>query len=100
MLVLIVLLASLVVFVFVVTMGGSGHVVPSRVYMEYKLDDYSGWIQRRVESSHKWNRIKGCLSSTSTCAQLNQTYQVAMDFFNAWITPLEVSAKEQTYICS
>ena len=92
MFILIILLASLVVFMFVVTSGGSGHIVPNRVYREYKLEDYSGWMRRRVESSRKWNRIKACLSSTSTCAELNQTYRFAMDFFNARITPLQVSA--------
>lgn len=100
MLILIVLLASLILFVFAVTSGGSGHPVPSRVYREYKLEDYSVWMRRRVESSYKWNRIKACLGASSTCAQLNQTYQSAMDFFSARISPLEVSANAFRQILS
>ncbi|KAJ7003631.1 hypothetical protein NC653_008746 [Populus alba x Populus x berolinensis] len=66
-----------------------GHRVPSRAYLEYRLDDFSGWLRRRVHSSYKWNRIRGCLSSSNTCAELNQSYHMAQDFFNAHISPLQ-----------
>ncbi|KAF6136055.1 hypothetical protein GIB67_000459 [Kingdonia uniflora] len=89
MLILIVLLASLVIFVYMVTMRGSGHVAPSRSYLEYRLDDFSGWLRRRVRSSYKWDRIRNCLSSTSMCAGLNQSYRSAQDFFDARISPLQ-----------
>ncbi|XP_023552937.1 protein TORNADO 2 [Cucurbita pepo subsp. pepo] len=89
MLVLIILLGSLVLFVFSVTMRGSGHTEPSRAYLEYHLDDFSLWLQRRVRSSHKWERIRTCLSSTTTCAELNQNYRLPQDFFNAHISPLQ-----------
>lgn len=90
MLVLIILLACLVVFVYMVTVRGSGHLEPSRNYLEYRLDDYSGWLRRRVKSSYKWDRIRNCLSSTTLCAELNQSYRMAQDFFNAHLTPLQV----------
>ncbi|KAK9188100.1 hypothetical protein WN944_019499 [Citrus x changshan-huyou] len=90
MLILIILLACLVVFIYMVTSKGSGHLPPSRAYLEYRLDDYSGWLRRRVRSSYKWDRIKSCLSSTQMCAELNQSYTMAQDFFNAHdITPLQ-----------
>ncbi|MQL84124.1 hypothetical protein Taro_016618 [Colocasia esculenta] len=89
MLVLILLLACLVIFVYVVTNSGSGHLAPSRAYLEYRLEDYSGWLRRRVQGSHKWERIRSCLSSTSTCSELNQTYRTAQDFFYAPISPLQ-----------
>ncbi|CAI0408887.1 unnamed protein product [Linum tenue] len=91
MLILIVLLASLVVFVFLVTDKGSGHPAPSRAYSEYHLDDFSGFLRRRVRSPFKWDGIRGCLSSTNMCAELNQSYRMAQDFFNARITPLQQS---------
>lgn len=92
MLVLIILLGCLVVFVYMVTIRGSGHVEPSRAYLEYKTDDFSGWLKRRVRSSYKWDRIRGCLSSTSLCSELNQSYRMAQDFFNAHLTPLQVNS--------
>lgn len=91
MLILIVLLACLVVVIYMVTMRGSGHLEPSRSYLEYHLDDYSGWLRRRVRAPFKWDRIRACLSSTHMCAELNQSYRMAQDFFNAHITPLQVN---------
>ncbi|KAK8634195.1 hypothetical protein V6N13_015023 [Hibiscus sabdariffa] len=89
MLILIVLLACLVVFIYMVTMRGSGHLEPSRAYLEYHLEDFSGWLQRRVRSSFKWERIKLCLSSTDMCSQMNQSYTMAIDFFSSHLTPIE-----------
>lgn len=89
MLVLILLLASLVIFIYVVTSSGGAHHAPNRAFLEYRLEDYSGWLRRRVEASYKWDRIKACLSTTSTCAELNQTYREAQDFFNARLSPLQ-----------
>ncbi|GMI63898.1 TORNADO 2, TETRASPANIN 1 [Hibiscus trionum] len=89
MLVLIVLLACLVIFIYAVTIRGSGHAEPSRAYSEYRLEDFSVWLQRRVRSSYKWKRIKTCLSSTQICPELNQSYSSAIDFFNAHLSPIE-----------
>lgn len=89
MLILIILLACLVIFVYMVTIRGSGHPEPSRSFLEYKLDDYSGFLKRRVRSNYKWDRIRTCLSSTTLCAQLNQSYRMAQDFFDAHLTPLQ-----------
>ncbi|GAB4834754.1 Protein TORNADO 2 [Ancistrocladus abbreviatus] len=89
MLIMIILLAALVVCVYMVTLRGSGHLEPSRAYLEYHLDDFSGWLKRRVESSYKWDGIRNCLSSTDMCAELNQSYRMAQDFFNAHLTPVQ-----------
>lgn len=91
MVILIILLATLVVAIFMVTNKGSGHLAPNRMYLEYRLDDYSGWLRRRVESPLKWGRIKSCLASTDMCEGLDQIYRLAQDFFNARITPLQVN---------
>ncbi|XP_066392831.1 protein TORNADO 2-like [Miscanthus floridulus] len=47
MFVVVVALACLAVFVFAVTMGSSGHRVPSREFLEYDLDDYSNGVSER-----------------------------------------------------
>ncbi|XP_004509732.1 protein TORNADO 2-like [Cicer arietinum] len=89
MIVLIVLLVCLVIFVYVVTLRGHGNIEPNRSYLEYDVDDFSIWLRRRVRSSHKWDGIKSCLSSSNMCAELNQSYRLAQDFFNAHLTPLQ-----------
>ncbi|XP_047307375.1 protein TORNADO 2-like [Impatiens glandulifera] len=89
MLVMIILLGFLVVFIYMVTIGGSGHLPPSRAYLEYKLDDYSGWLRRRIQNPWHWDGIRTCLSSSTTCAELSQSYRMAQDFFNAHLSPLQ-----------
>ncbi|CAI8608616.1 unnamed protein product [Vicia faba] len=89
MIVLIVLLVSLVIFVYFVTLRGHGNIEPNRSYLEYRVDDFSIWLRRRVRSSRKWDGIKSCLSSSSICAELNQSYRLPQDFFNAHLSPLQ-----------
>ncbi|KAG6531992.1 protein TORNADO 2-like [Zingiber officinale] len=89
MLLLVLALAGLVIFIYAVTANGSAHPATNRAYSEYELEDYSGWLRRRVEGRHRWERIRRCLSSTSACADLNQTYRSAEDFFAARLTPLQ-----------
>lgn len=89
MLILIVLLGILVGFIFMVTSKGSGHPAPARAFMEYRLEDFSGFLQQRVHGPFKWPRIMSCLSSAGTCSELNQVYRMAQDFFNASLSPLE-----------
>lgn len=89
MLVLVILLVCLVVFVYMVTLRGHGTIEPNRAYLEYRMDDFSGYLRRRVRSSFKWDRIRSCLSQTNMCAELNQSYRMAQDFFNARLTPMQ-----------
>ena len=65
MLILIILLACLVVFIYMVTIRGSGQLVDGRSYLENHLDDFSRFLHRRVRSPLNWDRIMNCLSSTT-----------------------------------
>jgi len=92
MFVVVVALACLAVFVFAVTTGSSGHRVPSREFLEYDLDDYSGWLRARLDAPGRWDRIKACLAATPTCSDFNGTYATAQDLFTAApnrMTPLQ-----------
>ncbi|XP_022159601.1 protein TORNADO 2 [Momordica charantia] len=99
MLVLILLLGSLVGFVYMVTLRGSGHLQPNRAYLEYHLDDFSAFLRRRVQSSFKWDLIRTCLSSSTMCAELNQSFRMAQDFFNAPITPMQSGCCKPPTLC-
>ena len=90
MLVLIVLLVSLVVFTYAVTLRGRGNIEPNRSYLEYRMDDFSIWLRRRVRSSSKWDGIRSCLRSSNICADLDQQYRTAQEFFNAHLTQIQV----------
>ncbi|CAF1919490.1 unnamed protein product, partial [Brassica oleracea var. botrytis] len=58
-------------------------------YLEYSLEDFSGFLRRRVQRSYKWERIRACLSTTSICPDLNQRFSLAQDFFNAYLSPIQ-----------
>ncbi|KAL9242688.1 hypothetical protein vseg_016665 [Gypsophila vaccaria] len=72
-----------------VTARGAGHIAPSRAYLEYRLEDFSGWLRLRVMGPFKWAAIKRCLSDTSVCADLNQTSTSAQTFFSTPLSPIE-----------
>lgn len=67
MFLLIVLTFVFTVFAFVVTNKGAGEVVSNRGYKEYRLGDYSNWLQKRVNHTDTWNRIRSCLQSGKLC---------------------------------
>ncbi|KAA8522808.1 hypothetical protein F0562_009231 [Nyssa sinensis] len=70
MFLLIVLLFCFTIFAFVVTNKGAGEVVSQRGYKEYRLGDYSNWLQKRVNSNKNWNKIRSCLEDSKVCQSL------------------------------
>ncbi|TYG58202.1 hypothetical protein ES288_D08G203600v1 [Gossypium darwinii] len=89
MFILILVFACLVVLIYLITNQGSGHPAPGRIYLEHDLDDFSGWLRRKVTNPYKWDRIRSCLNSTDMCSELNQRYRIAQDFFNARLTSIQ-----------
>ncbi|KAI5012984.1 hypothetical protein ZWY2020_027938 [Hordeum vulgare] len=65
--ILIALLLVFTAFAFVVTNHGAGSVVSGRGYHEYRLTEYSTWLQRRVKDADNWARIRSCLRDGSVC---------------------------------
>ncbi|XP_059638792.1 tetraspanin-8-like [Cornus florida] len=70
MFILIVLFFCFTIFAFMVTNTGAGEVTLSRGYKEYKLGDYSSWLQKRVSNSKNWNKNKSCLMDSKVCKSL------------------------------
>ncbi|URE24780.1 Tetraspanin family [Musa troglodytarum] len=55
---------------FMVTNKGVGEAVSGVGFKEYRLSDYSGWLQKRVENWETWRQIDGCLKDAQVCAGL------------------------------
>ena len=87
---LIVALFCLTVFAFAVTNRGAGEAVSGRGYKEYRLGDYSNWLQKRVESTKNWNRIRSCLQDSKVCKSLQDKRETFADFIRSDLSPIQV----------
>ncbi|XVF34318.1 hypothetical protein REPUB_Repub18cG0049400 [Reevesia pubescens] len=74
MFLLIVLGIVFTIFAFVVTNKGAGEVLSGKGYKEYRLGDYSNWLQKRVTSEKNWNKIKSCLADSKVCTDFHDKY--------------------------
>lgn len=92
MFLLIVLTFVFTVFAFVVTNKGAGEVVSNRGYKEYRLGDYSNWLQKRVNNTHTWNRIRSCLQSGKLCDKFQSQFAnvTVQEFYAENLSALQV----------
>jgi hypothetical protein len=90
MFVLIVAVFCVTVFAFAVTNRGAGEAVSGRGYKEYRLGDYSNWLQKRVESTKNWNRIRSCLQDSKVCKSMQEKRETFADFMRSDLSPIEV----------
>ncbi|KAL3850754.1 hypothetical protein ACJIZ3_012636 [Penstemon smallii] len=63
-------LLGFVIFAYVVTDKGSGRPVLNRVYLDYSLQDYSGWLADRVDSPGYWSKISSCIRDSHVCREM------------------------------
>ncbi|XP_038902578.1 tetraspanin-3-like [Benincasa hispida] len=69
----IVALIVFIVFAYAVTDKGSGRTVPSRAYLDYYLQDYSGWLKDRVAEESYWGKISSCIRDSKVCKKMGRT---------------------------
>ena len=60
-------LIGFIIFAYAVTDKGSGRPVPVRVYLDYYLEDYSGWLDECVGNHGYWAKIISCIRDSSVC---------------------------------
>ncbi|XP_057545560.1 tetraspanin-8-like [Amaranthus tricolor] len=89
MFLLIAILFCFTIFAFVVTNKGAGETVSKRGYKEYKLGDYSNWLQKRVDNPKNWRRIRSCLVDGKICQKLAATNSPQTVFFSKHLSPIE-----------
>nr|XP_010937833.1 tetraspanin-6 [Elaeis guineensis] len=87
MLLLIAALLGLTVFGFAVTGGGGGEEVPGRVYREYHLEDYSGWLRRRITEDRYWRAARACVVGSKACAKI--ALWTPLDYLQRDLTPIQ-----------
>jgi energy-coupling factor transporter transmembrane protein EcfT len=82
MFLLAVLVFAFAVFAFVVTHRGAGGAVSGSGYREYRLGDYSGWLQARIAEPETWRRVESCLSEARVCG--------GREFYRQHLSPIQV----------
>ncbi|XP_043700882.1 tetraspanin-6-like [Telopea speciosissima] len=87
MLLLTTTLLAFTIFGFVVTSQSGGVQVPGRVYKEYKLQDYSPWLRKRVQDPHYWRTIKTCILGSKICTKL--ALWTPLDYLEKDLTPVQ-----------
>ncbi|XP_031280710.1 tetraspanin-3-like [Pistacia vera] len=66
-------LIGFIIFAYAVTDKGSGRPVMNRNYLDYYLQDYSGWLEKRVASDSYWGKISSCIRDSKVCSKMGRT---------------------------
>ncbi|XP_073014351.1 tetraspanin-8-like [Typha latifolia] len=87
------------VFAFVITNKGIGEVISGKGYKEYRLGDYSKWLQKRVGDWKTWEEIKSCMKDGKVCGGFNGDVGLkANDFYKQNLSPIKSGCcKPPTY---
>lgn len=87
MLLIIGTLLGLTLFGFIVTTPGGGRPVEGRVYREYKLEDYSPWLRKRIMDPHYWYTLRACILNSKTCGEIESW--TAIDYMERDMSPIQ-----------
>ncbi|XP_050236454.1 tetraspanin-11-like [Mercurialis annua] len=90
---LIVGLMAFTLFAFLVThkYSGSSSVRPGLGFKEYRLQQFSKWLQIHVVNKYHWDRIKSCMVDAQVCKKfsLQTVNQNQADFQKMKLTPIQ-----------
>lgn len=102
MFLLIVILFCFTIFAFVITNKGAGEVLSGKGYKEYRLGDYSNWLQKRVNSTKNWNKIKSCLQDSKVCQSLidDGSTNTVDEFYHKHLSSIQSGCCKPSYYCN
>ncbi|XP_010548632.1 PREDICTED: tetraspanin-8-like [Tarenaya hassleriana] len=91
MFLLIFLVFCFTVFAFVVTNKGAGEAIPDIGYKEYRLGDYSNWLQSRVNDAKHWEKIRSCLMDSNVCGRFGLEFSLhtEREFYQESFSPIQ-----------
>lgn len=77
-------------FAFVVTNAKAGEVVSGQGFRNYRVGDYSNWLQQQVNSTSNWAAISSCIAASGVCPALGVKYTTQTALLTSNLTPTEV----------
>lgn len=90
-------LISFIIFAYGVTDKGRGRPVTNRAYLDYYLQDYSGWLEDRVASDSYWTKISSCIRDSKACKKIavtvNGVPETESMFYLRKLNPIQVKLK-------
>ncbi|XP_054820517.1 tetraspanin-8-like [Prosopis cineraria] len=89
------------IFLYVITNKGVGEAVSGLGFEEYRLGDYSHWLQRRVENVDNWNNIKSCLQRVQLCAKFYSDHQndTVQPFYQSHLSSVQSGCCKPSRVC-
>ncbi|KAF9625785.1 hypothetical protein IFM89_027117 [Coptis chinensis] len=86
------------IFAFIVTNHGAGKAISGRGFKEYRLGDYSNWLQNHVVNGKHWGKFRSCLIASKLCMRLGDNAGKASAFNMKDLSPIESGCcKPPTY---
>ncbi|XP_022994955.1 tetraspanin-11-like [Cucurbita maxima] len=83
-------LMAFTIFTLLVTNRGIGRVVSGTGFKEYKLGDYSHWLQNHVVNDENWIQIRSCLVDSPICPSLAEDYhEQEAEFIKQNLSPIQ-----------
>jgi hypothetical protein len=79
------------IFAFIVTNNGAGKQLAGQGVLEYRLQDYSAWLQHQVEKENTWRSIKSCLLEKGYCQDFPERFPTSEVFLanEGKLSPIE-----------
>ncbi|KAK1384005.1 Tetraspanin-8 [Heracleum sosnowskyi] len=96
---LILALIAFTVFVIVVTNRGVGKQISGIGFKEYRLGDYSNWLQNHVFNGKHWGSVKSCLVDAHVCSVLSGRDYNALNFYKHHLSPLQSGCCKPPVYC-
>lgn len=95
MFILFLMILGLVVFtlyVFIITNRSVGQAITGTGFKEYRLEDYSNWLQKYVVNGDNWPKFKGCFVETEACSSFkgdDNRELSALEFYKMDLNPVQ-----------
>lgn len=82
-------LLALTIFAFIVTNKNASDAVSGVGIGDYRIGDYSNWLQNQVTSNSTWKTVRSCVLETDPCKDLDADYPTEASLTAAKLTHLQ-----------